>query len=129
MKTVPLSDNTVKDRIDKMAGNQLHEKLRNVPFAIQWDETTTVSDESVLIVYVQYIHGDDFKQDILISINLATTGQDIFMAVDSYLSSNNLPYENLVACCTEGAAVMIGKNKRFNSRLKEKVSWPGPFRA
>ncbi|KAK0152076.1 SCAN domain-containing protein 3 [Merluccius polli] len=41
VKTVPLSDNTVKDRIDKMAAdcqNQLHEKLRNVNFAIQLDE-------------------------------------------------------------------------------------------
>lgn len=96
VKTVPLSHNTVKDRIDKMAvdcRNQLHEKLRNVNFAIQLDETTTVSDESVLIIYVQYIEVEDLKQDILMSTNLATTttGQDIFMAVDSYLSSNNLP--------------------------------------
>lgn len=126
VRTVPLSDNTVKDRIDKMAGdcqNQLHKKLRNVPFAIQLDETTTVSDESVLIVYVQYIDGDDLKQDILMSTNLATTttGQDIFIAMDSYLSSNNLPYENIVACCTDGAAALMGKNKGFNSRLKEKA--------
>ena len=126
VKTVPLSDNTVKDRIDKMAAdcqNQLHEKLRNANFAIQLDETTTVSDEAVLIVYVQYIDGEDLTQDILMSTNLSTTttGQDIFLAVDSYLSSNNLPYENLVACCTDGAAAMMGKNKGFNSRLKEKV--------
>ena len=73
VKTVPLSDNTVKDRIDKMAAdcqNQLHEKLRNANFAIQLDETTTVSDKAVLIVYVQYIDGEDLKQDILMSTNL-----------------------------------------------------------
>lgn len=126
VKTVPLSDNTVKDRIDKMSHdcqNQLHNTLRNVPFAIQLDETTTVSDESVLIVYVQYIHTDELKQDILMSTNLSTTttGQDIFGALDSYLTSHNLPYENLVACCTDGAAAMMGKNKGFNSRLKEKA--------
>lgn len=60
-----------------MAGdfqNQLHQKFRNVPFAIQLDEMTMASDESVLIVYIQYIDGDDLKQDILISTNLATTG-------------------------------------------------------
>uniref|UniRef100_A0A671W871 DUF4371 domain-containing protein n=1 Tax=Sparus aurata TaxID=8175 RepID=A0A671W871_SPAAU len=125
LKAVPLSDNTVKSRIDQMAAdcqNQLHEKLRNVNFAIQLDETTKVSDESVLIVYVQFIDGEDLKQDILMSTNLlTTTGQDIFVAVDSYLSSNNLPYENLVACCTDRAAAMMGKNKGFNSRLKEKA--------
>lgn len=124
VKTVPFRDNTVKDRIDQMAEdcqNQLQEKLRNVPFAIQLDETTPVSDESMLIVYVQYIDGDDLKQDILMSTNLATTttGQGIFMA-DSYLSCNNLPYDNLVTRCSDGAAAMMGKNMGFNSQLKEK---------
>ena len=99
VKTVPFSDNTVKDRVDKLAGdcqNQQQEKLRKLPFAIQLDETTSVSDESMIIVYVLYIHGDDLKQDIFMSTNLAitTTGQDIFMAVDSYFSSNNLPSKN-----------------------------------
>lgn len=67
MKTVPLSDDTVKDRIAKMGAdcqNQLHKKLRKVNFAIQLDEMTTVSDESALIVYVQYIDGEDLQQDI-----------------------------------------------------------------
>lgn len=112
VRTVPLSDNTVKDRIDKLVGdcqNQLHEKLRNVPFSIQLDETT-VSDECMLIVYVQYIDGDDLKQDILMSTNLAktTTGQDFFfIAMDSYLSSNNMPYE------IDEAAALMGKNPRI----------------
>ncbi|XDV14310.1 hypothetical protein PO909_014582 [Leuciscus waleckii] len=126
VKSVPLSNNTVKDRIDKMAENckkQLHEKLREVQFAIQLDETTTVAGESVLIVYVQYVDGDELKRDILMSTNLptTTTGQDIFMAVDSYLTSYNLPYTNIVACCTDGAAAMMGRNKGFNSRLMEKA--------
>ena len=78
--------------------NHLHEKLRNGYFAIRLDEMTTVSDESVLIAYVQYIEAEDLKQDILVSTNLVTTttGQDIVIAVDSYLSSNNLSYENLL---------------------------------
>lgn len=126
VKSVPLSDSTVKDRIDKMAVDcqiQLLEKLKNVDFAIQLDETTTVAGESILIVYVQYIDGEDLKQDILMSKNLetTTTGHDIFMAVDSFISSHNLPYENLVACCSDGAAAMMGKNKGFNSRLTEKA--------
>ena len=126
VKTVPLSDNTVKDRIDKMSEdcqNQLLLKLRTIPFSIQLDETTTVAEESVLIVYVQYIENEDLKQDILMSTGLptTTTGADIFMAVDSFFSSHNLPYENVVACCTDGAAAMMGKNKGFNTRLKEKA--------
>ncbi|KAI4804540.1 hypothetical protein KUCAC02_026165 [Chaenocephalus aceratus] len=79
LKTVPLSNNTVKDRIDKMASNcelQLLEKLGKRSFAIQLDETTTVADEAVLIVYVQYIDGEDLKQDILMSVNLTTTTRE-----------------------------------------------------
>uniref|UniRef100_A0A3B4YYJ5 SCAN domain-containing protein 3-like n=1 Tax=Seriola lalandi dorsalis TaxID=1841481 RepID=A0A3B4YYJ5_SERLL len=124
LKSVPLSNNIVKDRIDKMSSNceqQLSERLRKGPFATQLDETTTVADEAVLIVYVQYIEDENLKQDILMSVNLTTTtrGEDIFTAVDSYFSSQNLSYENLVACCSDGAASMMGKNKGFNRRLKE----------
>lgn len=48
------SNNTVKDRIDKIADNCQHPLQENIstPFAIQFDETTMVSDKSVLIVYV-----------------------------------------------------------------------------
>lgn len=125
VKSVPLSNNTIKDRIEQMAENckkQLHKKLRKVQFAIQLDETTTVVAEFVLLVYVQYVDGDELKSDILMSANLptTTTGEDIFMAVDSYLTSYNLPYANLVACCTDGAAAIMGRNKGFNSHLMEK---------
>lgn len=77
--------------------------MKSSCFTIQLDEMTTVSDESVIVVYVQYIHGDGLKQDILMSTNLATTTMEIFMALDS----NNQPYENLVARCTDTAEVMI----------------------
>lgn len=125
-KTVPLSNNTVKDRIDRMSGNvenTLVEKIRTGPFSIQLDETTTVAEEAILIVYVQYIEETELKQDILMSVNLTATtrGEDIFSVVDTYFTRHNIPYENIVACCTDGAAAMMGKNKGFNSRLKEKA--------
>ena len=61
--------------------------------------------------------------------NLVTSGQDIFMAVDSYLSSNNLPYENPVACCTDGATATISKNKGFNSTpIKQETFYPAVLR-
>ena len=119
-KTVPLSNNTVKDRIDRMAGEK---KIWTRPFSIQLDETTTVAEEAILIVYVQYNEETELKQDILMSVNLTATtrGEDIFGVVDTYFTRHNIPYENIVACCTDGAAAMMGKNKGFNSRLKEKA--------
>lgn len=109
LKTVPLSNNTVKDRIVRMANdveNTLVEKLKMHLFSIQLDETTTVADEAVLIAYVQYIEDAEIKQDIL-STNLSkmTRGEDVFHAIETY--KQNIPYNNLVACCT---ASMMGKN-------------------
>lgn len=110
LKTVPLSNNTVKDRIVRMANdveNTLVEKLKMHLFSIQLDETTTVADEAVLIAYVQYIEDAEIKQDILLSTNLSkmTRGEDVFHAIETY--KQNIPYNNLVACCT---ASMMGKN-------------------
>uniref|UniRef100_A0A8C1LJ55 DUF4371 domain-containing protein n=2 Tax=Cyprinus carpio TaxID=7962 RepID=A0A8C1LJ55_CYPCA len=128
LKTVPLSNNTIKHRIDRMANdveNTLIEKLKMHPFSIQLDETSTVADEAVLIAYVQYVDDSELKQDILLSTNLSTTtrGEDIFHAIDTYFTKNQIPYNNLVACCTDGAASMMGKNKGFNARLKEKAPY------
>lgn len=54
-----------------------------------FDETTTVSDESVLIAYVQYIDDNGIKtgnpDTNLRTTTTTTTGQHIFLAVDSYL--------------------------------------------
>lgn len=52
-------------------------------FTIHLDGMTTVSDESVIDVYVQYIHGDGSIQDILMFTNFATATMDIFIALDS----------------------------------------------
>lgn len=116
----------MKDRIDRMAGNvenTLTKKIKTGPFTIQLDETNTVAEEAILIVYVQYTEETELKQDILMSVNLTATtrGEDIFSVVDTYFTKHNPPYNNLVACCTDGAAAMMGKNKGFSSRLKEKA--------
>ncbi|XP_051578028.1 protein ZBED8 [Myxocyprinus asiaticus] len=126
LKTVPLSNNTVKDRIDIMADdveNTLVEKLKMHPFSIQLDETFTVVDEAVLIAYVQYIEDAEIKQDNLLSTNLSTTtrGEDIFHSIDTYFTKQNIPYNNLVAWCTDGAASVMGKNKGYNAHVKEKA--------
>lgn len=81
-----------------------------------------MAEEPILIVYVQYIEESELKQDILISLNLTATtrGEDIFRVADAFFTKHNIPYNNLVACCTDGAATMMGKHKGFNSLLKAK---------
>ena len=122
IKSIPLSAETVKRRID-MAQNfqqQLLDKVRESKFAIQLDESTTVSSEALLLLFVRYISNNNLQNKMLYSVNLTsrTTGADIFEAVDSFFKEHNLNVENLVGCCTDGAAAMMGKNIGFNTRLK-----------
>lgn len=70
------------------------EELRKGPFAIQLDETTTVADEAVVIIYVQHVDGENLKQDILMSVSLTTTtrGEDIFLpqSILHFISQSSL---------------------------------------
>ena len=123
VKTVPLSNDTIKRRIDSMASDcadQLIKILRVSKFAIQLDESTTIADKALLLVYVRFVHEGEVQEDLLFSSNLEATtkGEDIFAKVDEYFAKHELSYQNLVACCSDGAASMMGKNLGFNTRLK-----------
>ena len=66
IKSVPLSAETVKRRIDDMAQNfqqQLLDKVRESKFAIQLDESTTVSSEALLLIYVRYISNNNLQNE------------------------------------------------------------------
>lgn len=66
-------------------------KTHNGPFSIQLDETTTVIEEALLIVYVQYIKEIELKQDIIMPVNLTTTttGEYISSEVDTHEQSTS----------------------------------------
>lgn len=103
-KTLPLSNNTVKHR--KHWEHTCWKKIKIGPFSIRLNETTTLTEETILIVYVQYTEETDLKQDILMSVNLTATarGEGNFSVADMYFTKNNLPSNNLVAWRTNCAA-------------------------
>lgn len=72
----------------------------------------------ILIVYVQYIENTELKQNVLMSDNLTTTTrEDRTSVVDVYFTKHNLPYNNLVSCCTDGAASMMGEKIRASTAV------------
>ena len=100
---IPSSAETVKRRFDDMAVDWKEQLLNEIRasynFSIQLDESTTISSEALLFVYVRYNANKQLKNDLLYSINLpgTTKGEDNFEVADSFFKSHHLNYERLVA--------------------------------
>ncbi|XP_063312646.1 zinc finger BED domain-containing protein 5-like [Pelobates fuscus] len=127
LKTLPLSDNTVKRRIDEMAANvenKLIGILQNSKFSIQLDESVIADNNALLMTYVRYLdENNTLQEEMLFTVNLITDtkGLSIFNAVKSYFAKNNIPLNNIVACATDGAPSMVGRYRGFVAYLKEEV--------
>lgn len=65
LKTIPLSDNTVKRRIDAIAEDikvQQLEKIKESPwFALQLDEPTDTESIAQLVCLIRFISEDEFS--------------------------------------------------------------------
>ncbi len=76
-KKIPLSNNTIKRRIDYMASNVESKLIKVVNkssmFALQCDETTDCNNMSYLIVFVRYLNENSINEDMLFCETLQTT--------------------------------------------------------
>ncbi|KAK9410633.1 hypothetical protein NXF25_001808, partial [Crotalus adamanteus] len=127
LKTLPLSDSTVKRQIDEMAVNvekNLISILQNTSFSMQLDESITANNNALLMAYVHYFdENNTLREEMLFAINLITDtrGLSIFYTVKSYFTKNNIPLNNIVACVTDGTPSMVGCYRGFVAYLKEEV--------
>ena len=82
--SIPLSNNTVQQRIEDIAMDieqQVIEEVKKSPyFAIQLDESTDVSNCAIPLCFVRYKGKTDLKEELLCYIDLPgrTTGSEIF---------------------------------------------------
>jgi len=126
---ISLSNNTIKNRIEDMSKNILDTVLNEIKsspfFVLQLDESTDVASCSQLLVYVQYIKGDDIKEEYLFSESLSTTtsGEDVFRTVKNFVDENELQWSKLIGVCTDGAPAMLGIHSGFQTLMKEFASF------
>lgn len=125
---VPLSDTTIKRRFSDMA-RDVDEQLRSrlVPsrhIALQFDESTDIANEAILLVFVRYIYEFHIVEDIFCFISLPdqTTGEKLFEALDNRMRELQLDWKKVVGLCTDGTRAMLGENKGLAKRITDVTS-------
>lgn len=131
IKVLPLSDTSVQRRIDEMAldvEEQLVTILRVTQFSLQMDESTLPGNEALLMGYVRYFDKDHKLQEEMLfaeKLHIDTKGISIFATLKTFLDTKHIPFNNIVACATDGAPAMVGRYRGFLAHLKTAV--PGIF--
>jgi len=127
INNIPMSNDTVSRRITAISKDiemQLIEKLIESPYyAIQLDESTDVSSNAILLVYVRYIDFEleNIQEEVLCFLKLLsfTTSDQIFESINSYFEQKNIPWNKCIGICTDGAAAMVGTHKGVVSRIQQ----------
>lgn len=126
LNSVPLSAKVVKDRISTLAENVREQVLSSINaskfFAIQLDETTDVSSNSQLMVYVRYKGLQTIEEEMLFCapLELRCQGIDVFNKVNEYFDKANLKWEDCIAVSVDGAPAMLGRVRGFSAFARER---------
>ena len=100
IKSIPLSDNSVQQRVDKMAENieeTLSKMLMTTKFSLQLDESTLPGNKSLLLAYVRFIKGGSLCQELLFArlLETDTKGESVYQAVEDYFQKKAFHLQTL----------------------------------
>lgn len=87
------------------------------------DESTDISVQKILILYVKYRYGMNYKTIFAGIIKLCSCDSNsIFSALKKFYSDNEINIQNMVMFTSDGAAVMLGKKNGVAAMLKREIN-------
>ncbi|MEE6518924.1 hypothetical protein FKM82_030246 [Ascaphus truei] len=116
---MPLSRNTFKDRVLRMASDvsqQLTTDLQKAAcYSMCLDESTDINNHARLAVILRYGVGDTMREELmkLVSLPGRTQGIDIYNAVMGAFLSQDIRPEKVVSVTSDGAPSMVGVTSGF----------------
>ena len=73
----------------------------------------------LLLVFVRYLNDNSLRSDLLHSVNLSTTTRgDIHGQILDFFNLHELDFQELVGCCSDAAASMMGIHKEFVAKIR-----------
>ena len=123
LASLPLSNDTVRRRIDKISTDiqsQLNDILRMTKFSLALDESTVRNSGALLLGYARFKYDFKFVEEMIFCQSLETTitAQDIYDVVKRYFTENDIPISNIMSVAADGAPAMMGKHKGVLKLLK-----------
>ncbi len=94
-------------------------------YAVQIDEATDSSNQSVAIMFIRYMGADGMVQNQFLAVSelTATTADEIFATLQKVLAERGLFQVDLIGFASDGAAVMVGVRNGVATKLKEECPW------
>ena len=100
--SVPLSDDTVNNRIADIANDilsQLIAQIQDIPcrISLQFDETTDIKSISQLVAYVRFVKENAVVDDILFcqKMKKRTRAKNVFDLVNAFLCENSIAWNKV----------------------------------
>jgi len=128
LQQIPLSNDVISTRISDISEDILDQvvsgiKASPVKISIQLDESTDVSNCSLLIVMVRYVKDKSVVEDFLFcsSLKTTTTAIDVFELVQNFSSKNGIDLVMIGSACTDGAPKMLGNHSGFAALMKREI--------